>query len=46
MALAEAALATFLVATPSGWVLAIAGLGVAAGAAAASIYSDRIIKEE
>jgi hypothetical protein len=44
-AIAEAALAAFLVATPSGWVLAIVGLGVAAAAATASIYSDRVIRE-
>jgi hypothetical protein len=42
---AEAALATFLVATPAGWVLAIIGLGVATAATAASIYSDKKIKE-
>jgi hypothetical protein len=44
-ALAEAALATFVAATPAGWVLIVVGLGVAAAAAGTSILLDSKIKE-
>jgi hypothetical protein len=43
--IAESALAACLAATPAGWVLIIAGIGVAAVAAGAAIYSDKMIKE-
>ena len=43
--IAEAALASFVAATPAGWVLIVIGIGVAATAAGISIYSDKMIKE-
>ena len=44
-AIAEASLVALVAATPAGWVLIVAGIGVTAAAAVTSIWFDKTVKE-